>query len=297
MPDQQILTGPDFPTLDLNFVRQQLAHSPIGHTLAYHTTVPSTMPIATEWAKAPDTPSGMIVVAEEQTSGRGRRGRSWQAPYASALLVSFILKPPHVQLPATTLPIVAGSALLAAVAEVAPELTGELRLKWPNDLVVGPDPATARKVAGILAESSLQSDGSIAYAVMGIGVNVNQRTSHLPRIAPPTPRPTSLRIAADRVIDRGLLLVRLCQQLSEGLTLTPAESYQRWKTHLATLGQTVAVYPQGPEQPPTLIGQAVNVQADGALVVEDTTGAQHIFHAADVSVRAVSGSPRNEDGN
>ena len=96
------------------------------------------------------------------------------------------------------------------------------------------------------------------------------------------------------MIDRGLLLIKLCQQLSEGLTLTPTESYQRWKTRLATLGQTVAVYPQGPEQPPTLIGQAIDVQADGALVVEDTTGEQHIFHAADVSVRAMSGSPGSE---
>ena len=81
-------TNADYPTLDLTFIRQQLAHSSIGHTLDYHTSVPSTMPIAAELAQDPATPSGMIVVAEEQTSGRGRRGRSWHAPYASALACS-----------------------------------------------------------------------------------------------------------------------------------------------------------------------------------------------------------------
>jgi BirA family biotin operon repressor/biotin-[acetyl-CoA-carboxylase] ligase len=288
-------------------VRQQLAHSAIGHTLVYHTTIPSTMPIATELAKEAGTPSGLIVVAEEQSSGRGRQGRTWRAPYASALLVSMILKPPHTHFPAATLTMKAGNALLAAVAATVPELASDLYLKWPNDLVIGNDPATARKVAGILAESSLTpvaatQESTIAYAILGIGINVNQKTSDLPRIAPPTPPATSLRVAAnnigrsqnkgnpdapDRLIDRSYLLVHLCQHLAEELTVTSAESYRRWKSHLATLGHQVAVYTQGLEQPPALSGQAVDVQEDGALVVEDAAGQQHIFYAADVSVRTV----------
>jgi BirA family biotin operon repressor/biotin-[acetyl-CoA-carboxylase] ligase len=275
----------DFPALDLNFVRRQLAHSAVGHTLIYHNTVPSTMPIASELAQNPNIPSGIIVVAEEQSSGRGRRGRSWHAPYASALLVSIVLKPPQLTLPAATLSMVAGNALLAAVADVVPELATVLHLKWPNDLVLGADPRSARKIAGILAESSLEADGSMAYAILGIGVNVNQRTTHLPRIAPPTPRPTSLRIASNGLIDRSYLLVQLCQRLTEGLTLSAAESYQRWKSHLATLGQQVALYANGTEQPATLVGRALDVQSDGALVIEDEEGKHHTFHAADVSIR------------
>jgi BirA family biotin operon repressor/biotin-[acetyl-CoA-carboxylase] ligase len=183
----------------------------------------------------------------------------------------------------------AGNALLAAVTDVVtgvmPELQDDLQLKWPNDLVLGRDPAGARKIAGILAESSLHSDGSMAYAILGIGVNVNQRTDDLPRIAPPTPRPISLRVATGRLIDRSYLFVQLCQRLAEGLTLLPAESYHHWKSHLATLGQTVAVYPHGLEQSATLVGQAIDVQEDGALVVEDAAGTRHIFYAADVSIR------------
>lgn len=282
--------NPEYPTLDLTFIRQQLAHSPIGHSVVYHTTVPSTMPIAAELAKDPNMPSGLAVIAEEQSRGRGRRGRTWHAPYASALLTSILLKPPHSHLPTATLTMLAGNALLAAVVATVPELAPNLYLKWPNDLVLGSDPATARKVAGILAESSLQADASgqsqATYAILGIGVNVNQQTSDLPRIAPPTPRPTSLRVASNRLIDRSYLFVHLCQQLAAGLAQPPTTIYQQWKTHLATLNQPVAIYANGAEQPATLIGRAIDVQEDGALVVQDATGARHTFHAADVSIRA-----------
>jgi BirA family biotin operon repressor/biotin-[acetyl-CoA-carboxylase] ligase len=187
----------------------------------------------------------------------------------------------------------AGNALLAAVAALLPETAGELHLKWPNDLVMGADPATARKIAGILAESQLAPDGLLSYAILGIGINVNQRSSDLPRIAPPTPRPTSLRLARaqqqtgdETLIDRSALLIQLCQQLAEELSRSPMQSHQQWKSNLATLGHTVAVYQQGVEQPATLTGQAVDVLEDGSLVVVDETGARHTFHAADVSVRA-----------
>jgi BirA family biotin operon repressor/biotin-[acetyl-CoA-carboxylase] ligase len=258
------------------------------------------MPVAAELARDANMPSGVVVVAEEQTSGRGRRRRSWHAPYGSALLVSIVLKAPHVQHPASTLSMIAGNALLAAVGAVVPAIAGELKLKWPNDLVVGTLAAQARKSAGILAESSLAPDGSLLHAVIGIGINVNQQANELPRIAPPTPRPTSLRIAnslaisdrsssdkssSDPLIDRSLLLVHLCRQFAHTLALPPTENYQLWKTHLTTLGQPVAVYQHGVENRATVTGEAVDVQEDGALIVVDTSGTRHTFHAADVSIR------------
>jgi BirA family biotin operon repressor/biotin-[acetyl-CoA-carboxylase] ligase len=281
------------PPLDLATLRAQLAQSPIGHTLIHHTTIPSTMPIAAELAQRGDTRSGTLVMAEEQSGGRGRRGRTWHAPYASALLTSTVLKSPHSDLPQATLTMVAGNALLAAVAATVPALADSLHLKWPNDLVVGDDPATARKVAGILAESTLNGAGTATYAILGIGINVNQSRDELPRIAPPTPRPTSLRLAqqlatdsgTDALVSRERLLVHLCQQLAEGLMCPPTAIYQQWKSHLATLGHTVAVYAQGVEAPAALVGHAVDVLESGALIVVDDGGTTHTFHAADVSVR------------
>ena len=280
---------PAYPLLDMTFIRHSLSdvtgESAVGHTIIYHTSVPSTMPIAAELARDPDTPSGTVVVAEEQTSGRGRRGRTWRAPYASALLMSVILKFPHIPFPAAVLGMAAGNALHAAVATLLPGITPELRLKWPNDLIIGTDPTSARKVAGILAESSFAADGRLDYAILGIGINVNQQADDLPRIAPPTPRPTSLRVATGELIDRSYLLVLLCQALTHAFTRSTTENYLQWKAQLNTLGQTVAVYAQGIEEAATLTGQAVDVQDDGALVVVDETGAAHAFHAADVSVR------------
>lgn len=291
--------SPHYPPLDLPLLRRHLAQAPIGHTLLYHTSIPSTMPIAAELARQTETASGVVVVAEEQTSGRGRRGRHWQTAYGSSLLASFILKPPHCHLPPATLAMLAGNALFSAVSAVVPPLQDELQLKWPNDLLIGREAASAAKTAGILAESAFAADGSVSYAVLGIGVNVNQQTAELPRIAPPTPRPTSLRVAANRIrkeagqdddqlIDRNALLIHLCTALSAGLQQTPKAIYQAWKSHLSTLGHTVAVYASGVEISPTLIGKAIDVQEDGALVVLDGTGAKQEFYAADVSIRVAT---------
>jgi BirA family biotin operon repressor/biotin-[acetyl-CoA-carboxylase] ligase len=289
-PNQEQPQG--YPRLDLNFVQPQLVHSSIGHTLVYHSSIPSTMTVAAELAQDPATPSGLVVVAEEQTGGRGRHGRTWNAPHASALLMSAILKPPHIPFPIATLAMIAGNALVAAISAAVPELAGELHLKWPNDLLIGRDPANAAKVAGILSESSLNPDRTATYVILGIGINVNQVISDLPQLSPPAPRPTSLRIARSEIgnpeslIDRGYLLVHLCQQLAIALETPPAETYRRWKDHLSTLNHPVTVYEQGVERPPTLAGQAVDVREDGALVVVDDAGTRHTFHAADVSIRA-----------
>ena len=145
----------------------------------------------------PDDPEGTVAVAEEQTEGRGRLGRSWHAPARTSVLFSVVLEP---AVPARRLPelsLVAGEAVAAAVA-------GETRLaptiKHPNDVLVG-----GRKVAGILAESS---EGRV---VLGIGVNANQVETELPA-GTQTP-PTSLRLAAGRPIERAPLLAALLLEL------------------------------------------------------------------------------------
>jgi BirA family transcriptional regulator, biotin operon repressor / biotin---[acetyl-CoA-carboxylase] ligase len=142
-------------------------------------------------------PEGAVAVAEEQTEGRGRLGRSWQAPPRTSVLVSVVLEPavPPRRLPELSL--VAGDAVAAAIAGetgLAPTI------KHPNDVLVG-----GRKVAGILAESS---DGRV---VLGIGVNANQTDEQLPTETP-TP-PTSLRVATGRPVERAPLLARILVEL------------------------------------------------------------------------------------
>jgi len=155
---------------------------------------------------------GTVAVAEEQTEGRGRLGRTWHAPARTSVLVSVLLRP---QIEPSRLPelsLVAGGAVAEAIADV----TGiDPAVKFPNDVLVG-----GRKVAGILAESS---EGRV---VLGIGVNVNQDREQLP--ADTATEPTSLSIELGEPIDRAGLLAAILLRLER--------AYDAWLTGTSATG-------------------------------------------------------------
>jgi BirA family biotin operon repressor/biotin-[acetyl-CoA-carboxylase] ligase len=152
---------------------------------------------STQLLLAPDAPEGALVVAEEQTAGRGRLGRSWFAPAGTSLLCSLQLRP---DTPTERLPELTGVAARACADAIA-ALTGlEPALKFPNDVLVG-----GRKVAGILAEAR---DGRV---VLGVGINVNLPADELPE---DVDRPaTSLLVETGRELDRAELLAELLERL------------------------------------------------------------------------------------
>jgi len=152
---------------------------------------------STQLLLAPDAPEGALVVAEEQTAGRGRLGRSWFAPAGTSLLCSLQLRP---DTPTERLPELTGVAARACADAIA-ALTGlEPALKFPNDVLVG-----GRKVAGILAEAR---DGRV---VLGVGINVNLPVDELPE---DVDRPaTSLLVETGRELDRAELLAELLERL------------------------------------------------------------------------------------
>jgi BirA family biotin operon repressor/biotin-[acetyl-CoA-carboxylase] ligase len=152
---------------------------------------------STQLLLGPDAPEGALVVAEEQTAGRGRLGRRWFAPAGTSLLCSLQLRP---DTPTERLPELTGVAARACADAIA-ALTGlEPALKFPNDVLVG-----ARKVAGILAEAR---DGRV---VLGVGINVNVRADELPE---DVDRPaTSLLVETGRELDRAELLAELLERL------------------------------------------------------------------------------------
>jgi BirA family biotin operon repressor/biotin-[acetyl-CoA-carboxylase] ligase len=146
---------------------------------------------------ANDEEEGAVAVAEEQTAGRGRLGRTWEAPAGTSVLVSVVLLPAVQAARLPELSLVAGGAVTEAIADV----TGiEPTIKFPNDVLIG-----GRKVAGILAESS---EGRV---VLGIGVNVNQTRAQLPPDA--QTEPTSLRVELGAPVDRAQLLVTILLRL------------------------------------------------------------------------------------
>jgi BirA family transcriptional regulator, biotin operon repressor / biotin---[acetyl-CoA-carboxylase] ligase len=163
--------------------------------LCWYPTVTSTMDVAEDAAQAGGA-EGLVIVAEEQTHGRGRRGRAWSSPAGAGLYLTFVFRPPHepaAPSPLTLLTLAAGVAVRQAVGRASgfhPEL------KWPNDLMIG-----RRKLAGILAEG-LDVGTPSQTVLVGVGVNI------LAAVYPGdiAARATSLESELGRVVDRALLL-------------------------------------------------------------------------------------------
>jgi len=171
------------------------------HRLA---TVPSTNDAARALVRS-GAAHGTVVVAEEQTSGRGTKGRSWHSPAGLGLYASFILRwddPAGLGGSFALLPLAAGLAAAEAVLESSGV---EARLKWPNDLV-----RERKKLGGILTEGALRP-GSPGYAVVGVGINVNHGQGDFPEALRGTA--TSLQLASGRPQDREALLGALCRSL------------------------------------------------------------------------------------
>jgi BirA family biotin operon repressor/biotin-[acetyl-CoA-carboxylase] ligase len=159
-----------------------------GRVYHYEELCPSTQRLL-----QPDDPEGAVAVAEEQTEGRGRLGRSWHAPAGTSVLVSILLRPAVDPPRLPELSLIAGGAVAEAIAET----TGlEPAIEFPNDVLLG-----GRKVAGILAEAG---DGRV---VLGIGVNANQTAEQLPPDA--QTEPTSLRLELGEPVDRAALLAAI----------------------------------------------------------------------------------------
>jgi BirA family biotin operon repressor/biotin-[acetyl-CoA-carboxylase] ligase len=233
-------------------------------------------------------PEGIVLVADHQTAGRGRLGRTWEAPPGASLLTSVLLRPPAAVADAVTM--ATGIAMADAVAAVAGV---EARLKWPNDLVVdvrGSD----RKLAGILAEVDWPARSTVSggwsappptervAVVVGIGVNVNWPAEVPADLA-------DLLVACNHVaghdVDRVDLLVAFLRGLEgryDRLRADPAadRSWLRdeWRARAATLGRRVRV-DLGADD---LHGVAVDIDDAGRLVVETDEGERRALAVGDV---------------
>lgn len=199
--------------------------------------------------------AGTVLVADHQTAGRGRLGRTWQAPPGSALLCSVLLRPE----PGCILHGAVWAVALAA-RQAAGEVAGvEPDLKWPNDLLSG-----GRKLAGVLAEGVAAPDepSRLAAAVVGIGLNVGWPRPP-PEIAAGA---VTLEELAGRPVDREALLRALLGALAPLLELwtgAPDQLRERYRSSLTTLGQRVRVTLADRD----VEGEAIDVTAEGALVV------------------------------
>jgi BirA family biotin operon repressor/biotin-[acetyl-CoA-carboxylase] ligase len=238
--------------------------------------VPTTMARAAELAAA-GAPAGAIVVAEEQTEGRGRLGRSWVAPPGTGLLVSVLLRPPLRAADLWQVTSLAGVALVDAIGDVAKDRPVQPRigLKWPNDLLLD-----GRKAAGLLAEAGTVG-GRLAWVALGMGVNVSHsREDFPPEVAD---RSTSVALATGAPVDRAELLGAWGRRFEEGYRrLLAGEGpalLAAYRDRLETLGQQVRADRLAGEP---LVGTAVELTDGGRLVILTASGARVEVATADV---------------
>ena len=250
-----------------HFDRSRLAGTRFAD-VRLHDEVDSTNRLLLDEARL-GSPEGLVAVADFQTAGRGRLGRTWSAAPGSALLVSVLLRP---TLPVERLHTVSMATGLAA-ADGVEEVTGvRPGLKWPNDLVVA-----ERKLAGLLAEFA--DAGGRQAVVVGVGVNVS--AGGLPPELADTA--TSCEAEAGRPVDRSALLVaflsaleaRYATLLGPGGTDATLAAY---RAACVTLGRPVRVELVGG----TLEGKATDVAGNGQLLLTDPNGGRSAVSAGDV---------------
>lgn len=228
-------------------------------------------------ARAGTAAPGAVLVAEEQTAGRGRLGRGWSAPARSGIFLSVLLAPEPDPARWGWLPLLAGVATAAALSRTAGVDTA---LKWPNDLLVTVE-GEERKAGGILAERVDTADGTPAV-VLGIGINVTPRNDELP-----VPTAASLRQAGATVTDRDPLLRAVLRSLAEwygswaetGGDAGEAGVQAAYVAGCATLGRPVAALLPGGKE---LHGDATALDGDGRLVITDSDGRRHAVGAGDI---------------
>jgi BirA family biotin operon repressor/biotin-[acetyl-CoA-carboxylase] ligase len=210
-------------------------------------------------------PEGLVAVADHQSAGRGRRGRTWTAPPGSSLLVSVLLRSRIDTERVHVLTMAAAVALRAAVQGVAGVRAG---IKWPNDLVVDD-----RKLAGLLGETELTADGEVGAIVVGAGCNV-QWNDFPPELAEDA---TACNLEAGHDVDRAAVLSAFLDQMGECLDDLAAVPGS-YRAALATLGQRVRV-DLGNR---VVEGTATDLDDVGRLVVTTAAGANEVIAVGDV---------------
>jgi len=256
--------------MDLNHLRAALRDSPLAREIEHHAALPSTNDRVAELALR-GAPEGVIVIAESQSRGRGRRGEVWADVPGGSLLLSVLLRPTFDRARWPLLSLSAAAATAEAVREVS---AVRAQTKWPNDVVVkvGGQP---RKLAGILVEAGVR------HAVLGIGVNV-LGAPDLGRTAPGLP-PVSLADASVRPPSREALLIGIVRRLAchyEGLARGQVRELVDAYTCLdmtVGMGLTLQV---GARQ---VHGVATGIDDNGALVLSTGEGLRR-FVAGEVHI-------------
>ena len=258
------------------------------HDVTWVAEIPSTNTELLERARR-GALEGEVIIADLQTAGRGRRGRTWTAPAGTSLMMSILLRPPATALSPSDASLATSALALATRNAVAGLTDVNLEIKWPNDLVVAAPfdhrleaDIGYRKVAGILTETLIQN-ASIDALVIGMGINTSWGVvpAELQSIA------TSLDVLSGSSIDRNALALDILKNLEIEYTslLRPngkQQLLQEVKKHSGTLGKQVRVQLGTEPKIQQIVGRAVDLDESGQLILETENNEVQVVAAGDV---------------
>jgi BirA family biotin operon repressor/biotin-[acetyl-CoA-carboxylase] ligase len=228
--------------------------------IIYKPQIPSTNEWAIALAERGKTKTGAVIVADTQSAGKGRLGRTWASPAGLNIYMSLLTRP---SIPPRKAPLISIAAAIASALAIKAQTGLSVGLKWPNDLMV-----KNRKLGGILLE--LRSDPDrILFAVIGIGINVNARRQDLPKIL--RDNATSVFIETGRKADRAALIAAIQKEFEHWLGLLseqgrskPLETILRtYRALSATIGKKVSIHAEGR----VFQGTAIDIDDEGRLVL------------------------------
>lgn len=256
-----------------NELRLGLKTTIFGKTIHYLESTDSTQKVAHRLAQE-GCPDGTLVIAEEQTNGRGRLARNWHSPKFTGIWMSLVLRPklPPARAPQFTLiAAVAVAQAIEDVCEISPDI------KWPNDLLLN-----GKKITGILTELQADSD-KINAIIMGIGMNVNQKEDDFPvelhDIA------TSLAIETGREISRSNLVKRILENLEKYYLIYLENGFAPlkllWESYAVSLGKDIIARTISGN----ISGKALGITEEGVLKIQDENGHIHEIYSADIEIK------------
>lgn len=258
-----------------------LSHLPASHpwrgNLHYYASIDSTNLEAKRLA-AQGAPHGTILIAEHQSGGRGRMGRSFHSPAGCGIYLSLLLRP---QCQAEQLMHLTCATAVAMCDALEKSVGLRPGIKWTNDLVLG-----QRKLGGILTELGLTASGAVDYAIIGIGINCNHSLGDFPPEL--HPMVTSLALATGTVVDRAPIAAAMCgalYQMDQHL-LDASYFLPRYRKSCMTLGKDISLlHADGSVDH----GTALDVDETGGLVVRFLDGSVKTVSSGEVSVRGMYG--------
>lgn len=251
------------------------ADNPWREQIQYFDTITSTNDVLKQLALQ-GAQEGTVLVANCQTGGRGRLGRTFQSPSGVGIYLSVLLRPACMPSELMHLTCASACAACSAIEQAAAFRPG---IKWTNDIVY-----QGRKLSGTLTELGLKQDGSVAYAIIGTGINCNQALEDFPPVIRDIAG--SLKMFSGGAVNRALVAAKLIDAIYEmnRILLSGKDSIlSGYRQDCITLGQDICLV-NGQQR---RYGRALDIDGDGALIVRFADGAVETVNSGEVSVRGL----------